>query len=87
MLRKNFYWACISSKLLKNILIKTISSQVDGELDSSTAENKRLLGLQDSDASVKELNKDSFVKDFQEINKILNELNKDVIFFTYLKFT
>jgi hypothetical protein len=41
-------------------------------------ENKRLLGLQNSEESTKELNRDSFISDFHEINKILQDLNKEV---------
>ncbi len=48
-----------------------------GQIDATTDEHKRLVGLQDSDSSAKDLNKESFLRDFQEINKVLKELNKE----------
>jgi hypothetical protein len=54
-----------------------------GELNALTAENKALLGLEDSDSSEK-IGKDDFERDFQSINEILKELNDDVpIFFNF----
>ena len=46
--------------------------------------NIQLLGLQDTDANASEIHKESFLKDFQEINKILHSLNKDVNIFLIL---
>jgi hypothetical protein len=48
-----------------------------GEVDPLTPENKELLGLQDGEASANAINKESFVQDFQEINVILKDLNKE----------
>jgi hypothetical protein len=42
-----------------------------------TESNKELLGLEDQEASVKEIQKESFIKKFQEINEILADLNNE----------
>jgi hypothetical protein len=52
-----------------------------GELDSLAVDKKELLGLTDSDSSANQLNKDTFARDFQEINLILQELNREVCYF------
>lgn len=49
-----------------------------GELDSLAEDKKELLGLTDSDSSANQLNKESFAKDFQDVNVILQELNREV---------
>ena len=52
----------------------------NSNIDSTTGENKALLGLQDGESSARDINKETFVKDFQEINSILRDLNKEVSF-------
>jgi hypothetical protein len=54
---------------------------LQGEIDPMTETNIKLLGLQDTKASALDLNKDSFTSDFQEINKILHTLSKEVNIF------
>ena len=48
-----------------------------GDVDSTTEENKQLLGLQDGTATSR-IDKETFSRDFQEINEILRELNQEV---------
>jgi hypothetical protein len=52
----------------------------DGQLNSMTPENRKILGLEDSGNDDK-LNREDFVKEFQEINNILKELGKEVLIF------
>jgi hypothetical protein len=51
-----------------------------GEMDALSADKKELLGLTDGESSANQINKDTFARDFQNINKILQELNREVIF-------
>jgi hypothetical protein len=59
-------------------VINAMHSQ--GDINALTAENKMLLGLEDGQEN---MNKESFVKDFQEVSEIIKELNKDVLFYKF----
>ena len=50
-----------------------------GEMEALSPDKKELLGLTDGESSANQINKDTFARDFQNINKILQELNREVI--------
>ena len=51
-----------------------------GEIDPLLPEHRELLGLDNGDGLTREINKESFMEEFHEINKILQELNNEVVF-------
>jgi hypothetical protein len=51
-----------------------------GEIDPLLPEHRDLLGLDNGDGLTREINKESFIEEFQEINGILQELNNEVVF-------
>ena len=48
-------------------------------MEALSPDKKELLGLTDGESSANQINKDTFARDFQNINKILQELNREVI--------
>jgi hypothetical protein len=50
------------------------------DIDPMTKEHKGLVGLEDTEENKKKLNQEDFIREFQEINYILKDLSKEVIY-------
>jgi len=57
-----------------------------GEIDPLLPEHRELLGLDNGDGLTREINKESFMEEFHEINGILQELNNEVYFYLTLAY-